>query len=98
MKAHKDVILTADVMFVNGIPFFVTLSTNIRYFTAERLANRKKGTLISSIIKVAALYHHRGFQISVCHMDGEFECLREELLTRSFGILVNTCSPDEHVP
>ena len=56
LNAHRNVEMNADIMFVNRIPFFVTVSSGIKYFTAERLINRKKGTLISAIIKVAALY------------------------------------------
>lgn len=41
MKAHHKIILTADVMFVSGIPFFVILSTNVKYFTMECLGNKK---------------------------------------------------------
>ena len=34
-ELNKFVTLAADVMFVNGLPFFMTLSRNIRFGTAE---------------------------------------------------------------
>ena len=37
---HRFVVLTADLMFVNGFPFLVTQSRNIRLLTVELLPNR----------------------------------------------------------
>ena len=44
---HKFVTMTADVMFVNEVPFLVTLSQNIRLFTIEFLPSRTSVQLIS---------------------------------------------------
>ena len=38
-ERYKDLVLTADVMFVNGIAFLVTLSRGIRLYTTEHLPN-----------------------------------------------------------
>lgn len=98
MDANKEVKLTADIMFVNGMVFFVTLSINIRYFTSQQLNNRYKSTLISALLRVIAVYHKIGFIVIMCYMDGQFECMREDLLQQIFGVELNTCGPDEHVP
>ena len=46
-KLHRYVTLTGDVMFVNGYPFLVTLSRNIRLFTVELLPSRTAKQLSS---------------------------------------------------
>ena len=42
-KLHKFVTLTADVMFVCGIPFLVTRSRGIKFNTVEFIPSRKAG-------------------------------------------------------
>ena len=39
-KLHKMVSITADVMFVSGIPFMVTFSRKIKFWTAEFIPKR----------------------------------------------------------
>jgi hypothetical protein len=40
MKLHKYVTLVADVMFVNGVTFLVTMSRGIKFVTAEHVPTR----------------------------------------------------------
>eukprot|EP00804_Cyclotella_cryptica_P008908 CCRYP_012018-RA/>CCRYP_012018-RA protein AED:0.42 eAED:0.38 QI:0/0/0/1/1/1/2/0/309 len=51
---HTFVTLTADVMFVNGIPFFTTLSRGIQM--AEHLPSRTAAQLGNSLMKVLNIY------------------------------------------
>ena len=44
---HQFVTLTTDVVFVNGVPFLVTLSQKIRLFTVELIPSRTYVQLIS---------------------------------------------------
>ena len=48
--------LTADVMFVNGLPLLVTMSRRIRLLTVEHTPSRTAKELGSSITKVVNLY------------------------------------------
>lgn len=49
LKQYRDVTLAGDIMFVNRIPFFVTVSHHLRFRTAEMLANQRAPTLLTSI-------------------------------------------------
>lgn len=40
MSRYKNITLCADIMYVNCIPFFITLSRNIKFSTAEILTSR----------------------------------------------------------
>jgi hypothetical protein len=90
---HKFVTLTADLMFVSGIPFLVTLSRGIRLYTAEYMPTRTVDQLGSSLKKVLSLYQRGGFIVRVILMDMEFESLSDELEL----VQVNTTTTREHV-
>ena len=60
-ERYKDIVLTADVMFVNGIVFLVTLSRGIRLYTTEHLRNKKKDQLARSLNRITNLYARGGF-------------------------------------
>ena len=65
--------LTADVMFVNSVPFMVTLSRRIRLRTTEYLPKRTGPFLAHSLKKVLNVYTRGGFMVNVILMDQEFE-------------------------
>ena len=44
LDTHRSYDLTADIMFVNKIPFLVTLSRGLRFGTVSALPNRQVGT------------------------------------------------------
>jgi hypothetical protein len=96
MAAYRDIILCADIMYVNKIPFFVTISRHIHFSTVEMIHNRKSDTLLNSVKQVQAIYQKRGFIITHMLFDGEFECLRGALAT--LNITLNAATNDEHVP
>ena len=65
-------------MFVNGFPFLVTQSRNIRLLTVELLPNRRAATLSSSLTKILRVYSRGGFLVRLILMDMEFECLKDD--------------------
>jgi Reverse transcriptase (RNA-dependent DNA polymerase) len=89
---HRGVTLAIDIMFVNKIPFLVTLSRNLKFLTVEDLPNRQEGTVRDKLKAVTRLYHHRGFHIDTILADPEFEMLRP------YFPMLNICGADEHVP
>ena len=66
---RKFVTLTADVMFVNGIPFLATLSRKIRLFTVKLIPSRTAAQLSSHLMKVVRLYARGSFSIRNILMD-----------------------------
>ena len=96
MSRCRDVVLAGDVMFVNKIPFFVTISRDIKFSTVKVMKNRKAGTILMAIKQVLNVYKKQGFVLTTILMDGEFETLRGEL--SALQLTLNTASNDEHVP
>jgi hypothetical protein len=93
LDLNRDVTLTADVMFVDGIPFPVTNSRNIKFTTSEYVPRRTKPILIKLLKKFLNIYHKRGFKVITTLMDNEFAPLKDDLPE----INLNSTAADEHV-
>ena len=92
-RLNKFSNLTADVMFVSGIPFLVTLSRKIKRITAEYVPSLPGQQLANYLTKIVNAYARGGFVIDLYLMDMEFEKVREKLA----NIEVNTTAAREHV-
>ena len=92
---YKNVTLGADVFYVNGIPFFLTKSKHIQFYTVQALENLKSETYLQAILKVKDVYTTRGFNVEQIQMDGAFDCLQGDLAAKN--ILFEPASSDEHV-
>ncbi len=75
-EKNKVVTLAADVFFVNGTPFLVTLSRNIKFVTVEHLPVRTVNALVKHIEWVLHVYGRGGFSVRTILMDGEFEKIK----------------------
>jgi hypothetical protein len=96
IKTHRNVTLWFDIMFVNKIAFLVTVSRSLRFGTTERLSSRRADVVGQGLARVIALYKQRGFRVTNCYGDGEFESLRANLA--DLGTQLNVTSENEHVP
>jgi hypothetical protein len=83
-------------MFVNRLPFFMTISRHIKFGTAEAIKNQQNKTILAAIKQVKSIYMRRGFIITHLLMDGQFEPLRADIA--DLKITLNTVSRDAHVP
>jgi Zinc knuckle len=96
MDRYRDVTLAGDIMFVNTIPFFVSISRDLKFATAEMICNQKDPTILLAIKHVVATYAKRGFRVATILMDGQFDSLRGDL--SELHLTLNTTANDEHVP
>jgi hypothetical protein len=98
MSRYRNVTLAGNIMLVNKLPFFVTISRNIRFCTSEFLANRKSNTIFKAITRVHQTDAKRGFKIEGLLMDGELD--KDGLVgdVAELGIKVNCVAAEEHVP
>ena len=93
---YQEVTLACDIMYVNKIPFLMSVSRHLRFGTAQHIKNQQGATIFNGIRAIHQIYLQRGFQICNAFMDGQFEPLQGNLAELS--ILLNTASNDEHVP
>ena len=73
LRDYTNVNLYLDFMFVNGLPFLITLSGKLNYVTASYCDTREVSDYIDKLIALRRLYHSRGFTITDWYMDGEFD-------------------------
>jgi hypothetical protein len=64
ISQYHEVVLAADVMFVNRIPFFVTISRDIKFGKTKVLPNQKSPALKSAMTHVLSIYRKRGFIVT----------------------------------
>ena len=83
-------------MYINKIPFIVTLSRAIRFRIIEMNIDKRKSTIIKSHQQVINTYHRRGFKVRHILMYAQFDCIRKHM--EMMGINLNTTAWDEHVP
>ena len=92
-KIHKRVTITADLMFVSGVPFFGDAVKKIKFRTTQFLPNRTARTLADSLTKVIMLYARGGFIVNLALMDKVFDAIKEFLPF----LEGNTAAAREHV-
>jgi len=93
LQHHSDVKLCMDIFYVQGHPFFHTISHKVQFRTVAPVLNRNKATLLREIKLVLAMYKSRGFNISDLHANMEFECIRNDVLPSRLNVTAN----DDHV-
>jgi hypothetical protein len=97
IKLHKDVTLTMDIFFVNGIAFFLLLSCIIYFTGVSHLADRKVDSILKAFKEIYVLYLHRGFRIQIVLADGEFQPLKSLIEALPYGLRVHVSAKIEHV-
>jgi hypothetical protein len=93
VDAHKVLTLAADVFFVDGTAFLMTVSRRLKFITAEHVPVRTATQLSKHIKRVLEVYGRAGFRIRTILMDGEFERVKPFLPT----LECNTTAAKEHV-
>jgi hypothetical protein len=93
LERHRKVTLTVDCMFVNGVPFLVSMSRGLNLLTAEHTPSQTAKNLAKGIRRIMDLYARGGFQVGTVLMDNEFESLRSLVPI----IVVNTKAAKEQV-
>ena len=80
-------------MFVNGIPFLVTFSQNIRLITCKYVPTSTTGQLAKYLMKTVKLYARGRFVTCLFFIDMEFEKVKDKV-----GMLeVNITAAQDHV-
>ena len=90
---HRNVTLCLDFFFVQGHAFFHTISRDIGFRTAVPVSDRTRSTILRETVAVIKLYASRGFTVRDLHTDGEFECIRGDVLP----VVMNVVAADGHV-
>ena len=93
----KTLHLHADICFVNGIGFIVSITEKIKFCTSEAVGSRRDDVLVSALKKVQSMYRQGGFRINVVSVDGEFATAREKIRDEAH-MYMNPVAAGEHAP
>jgi hypothetical protein len=93
VEANKVITLAADVFFVDGTAFLLTVGRLLKFVTAEHVPVRTATSLSKHIKRVLEVYGQAGFRVRTIPMDGEFEKIKPLLPT----LECNTTAAKEHV-
>ena len=95
IEQYGNVMLSADIMHVNGIPFFVTRSRHIHFGTVDVLPSLQAVDIGAALCRVINIYARGGFQVTMALMDGAFAGLHD--VCNQLQVTLNTTTRDEHV-
>ncbi len=93
IEKNKTVTLAADVFFVDGIAFPLTVSRNIKFIMTKHVATCTAKSLSKHLDRVIQVYMRAGFSVRTILMDGKFEKVKNKLPL----VVCNTTAAKEHV-
>ena len=93
----KSVFLTANIFFVNRIPFFIYLIRKIDFTGVSHLKVRTSEIISDAFKAIFRFYPQHGFHIQTVHTDGEFGALKYLIQNTPAGIIVNLTRANEDV-
>jgi hypothetical protein len=93
VEQNKPVTLAADVFFVDGTNFLLTLLRQIKFIMVEYVAVCTAKSLRKNSEQVVQVYARAGFNVHTVLMSGEFQKVKNELPL----LVCNTAAAKEHV-
>ena len=75
----KTIELAVDVMFVNKLPFVISIGKYMKFPTIENVLDQKAATLLKSLRSIKNVYTNKNIFITPLYMDKKIEVLRESL-------------------
>jgi len=73
LDQHQQITVSTDIIFINKVVIFVTISHGIRFGTTEMIQNKKAETLVECMKHIHDIYSQYSFTLQVAIMDGKFE-------------------------
>jgi len=95
----NDITLHSDIMFVDGLPFLVSVSEWVGYTTISYLRARNWPTILKAIEEQKNVYSKHGWNVKGIKFDREkgVEAIRSVLATK-LGLHLDTSATAQHQP
>jgi hypothetical protein len=94
VDANQRVTLAGDIMFVNSVPFLVSVSRNVNLITIEHAPSPRTASSLGSLLqRIIPVYARAGFTVQSILMDIEFDKVHNHVSVLD----VNTTAASEHV-
>ena len=76
---HKNVHLFLDIMYVNGLPFLMSISKHLFYQSATYLKDEQANTLYEAMDDIFNKYNNVGYKIKHISADNQFQSSLEDI-------------------
>lgn len=97
LKHYQKVHIDMDILFINGVAFFLCTSRDIGFIHCKPVLARHNKRVQDALINIAADYRARGFKVVTASGDNAFAPLTE-WMKKEIKIIVTTCDIDLHIP
>jgi len=97
-KELTPVVMAADIMYIEGVCFFVGISRKLDLITIQNLKTRHTSEITTVVRSLNSVYKARGYRIDTILSDGEGGLKKAKIAIGDLGIKVNLASKGEHVP
>lgn len=97
LKHYKDIHLDMDLMFVNGVAFFLATSRDIGFIHCQAVLSKHNQRVQDALRTIVSDYQHRGFRVCTAFGDNAFEPLKGWMKSE-LNIVLDTCDTNSHVP
>ena len=91
-------VFSMDLMFVEKIPFLVSIAKPVDYLQVNRLKNRTTASIYKQVKKQLAVYTSRGFQIDHVRCDPESGLVALRPMLGADGFEMDIAGQEEAVP
>ena len=79
LEQHTNLMLSMDIMYVNGEPNLTAIDRSIRFRSLVTMNNRTAPELFECLDQILRLYNGAGFLIKTISCDGEFKSLMDQV-------------------
>ena len=94
---YRHLTLAIDILFFDTMPFLLTITRDIHFYTIEKLPDRENTTLLAALKHVISIHSTRGFIIQYILADSKFRHMTGDIMD-TFKCHLNCTSAGEHVP
>ena len=65
-KQYQQIIMAGDMMYINKVPFFMSISCHLCFSTAQDLMNQKRTMILKSIKQIQQVYLQGRYKLTHC--------------------------------
>ena len=94
---NKDVEISIDIMYINGLEFLTSISHDIYYRTAQYIPSKHETHHIKCMQEILQIYRNAEFNITTIHCDQEFKHTLQEFANENKITLLCTAA-QAHIP
>eukprot|EP01040_Poterioochromonas_malhamensis_P013796 gene13796-15214_t len=91
-------VLHTDIMFIDSLPYLISISTPMNLLLATSLDSRAKEDIAPAIINHINTYKSEGFTVKMVLCDGEGGIIVAKELLNENGVILNLSPSSQHVP